>query len=357
MTGRSGGLIDVSGLRVGHRTADRDGFLTGTTVILAPPGGMYAGVDIRGGAPGTREVALLAPTAAVERVHALVLTGGSAFGLAAASGVADALAEQGTGLSLGDDPAFVVPIVPAAVIFDLARGGDFGNRPDATFGRDAVVDAQSAGPARMLAEGVLGAGTGALTGRLKGGIGQASTTLPDGTTVAALVVANATGSAYNVHTGELWAARLMEPADGPIPGMPDSADRDALRSLADDVRTALVTGRHGEAAAVRHTTLGVVATDALLTKTQCTKLAAIAHDGLARAVNPVHTMFDGDLFFGASTGDRPAPDSGGFYLLLAAAADVVTRAMGRSMLAAHSVSTPGGTWSSYLDLAPSSLAR
>ncbi len=357
MAPRSGGLVDVPGLRVGHHTADQDGWLTGTTVVLAPPGGMVAGVDVRGGAPGTRETDLLSPTAAVERVHAIVLTGGSVFGLAAASGVAEMLAEHGVGLAVGTDPLFVVPVVPAAVIFDLARGGAFGHRPDAEFGRAAVADAWSTERELMLAEGVLGAGTGACTGQLKGGIGQAGTRLLDGSTVAAIVVSNATGNAFDPRTGELWAARLMEPKDGPNPVAPIPAERDRLRQHAAEVSARLASGLPGsaEAASVRHTTIGVVATDALLTKAQCSKLAAIAHDGLARAVNPVHTMFDGDLFFGVSTGDREAPDPGRFFAMLTAAADVVTRAMGRSILAAHSVRTEGGSWPSYLEMAPSAL--
>ncbi|MEO5834397.1 MAG: P1 family peptidase [Nakamurella sp.] len=371
---RTGGLVDVDGVLVGHRTAVGDGWLTGTTVVLAPPGGMVAGVDIRGGAPGTRETALLDPTATVDRVHALVLTGGSAFGLAAASGVMAELESRGVGIQVGPDPAFVVPIVPGAVVFDLARGGDFACRPGPEFGRDAARAAFAAEPAAMRAEGAIGAGTGACTGRLKGGIGQASVTLPTGITVSALVVANATGAAYDPRTGELWAARLWTDADGPVPGRPTPAERDRLAVIFTTIGAGLeagldptvlgptvsdptVSGAADEPAnGIRHTTLGVVATDAVLTKAQCTKLAAIAHDGLARAINPVHTMFDGDLFFGVSTGRGPSPDAMGLFGLLAAAADVVTRAMGRAVLAADTVTTPGGSWPGYRDLAPSALS-
>jgi L-aminopeptidase/D-esterase-like protein len=368
---RSGGLVDVAGLRVGHRTAAADGWLTGTTVILAPPGGMVAGVDIRGGAPGTREIALLDPTAMVDRVHALVLTGGSAYGLAAADGVAAALGEGGIGLRVGPEPSSVVPIVPAAVVFDLGRGGSFPARPDAAFGREALADALAADRAAMLAEGSLGAGTGACTGRLKGGIGQAATVLPSGVGVSALVVANATGSAYDPRTGELWASRLWTDADGPTPVAPRPAERDVLAAVAGQIRSDLERGPAGRAVpgdraaaastdhgavGIRHTTIGVVATDASLTKAQCTKLAAIAHDGLARAVNPVHTMLDGDLFFGVSTATATTPDAPGLFDLLGAAADVVTRAVGRAVLAAESVRTPGGDWRSYRDLAPSGVS-
>ncbi len=372
---RSGGLADVAGLRIGHHTADTGGWLTGTTVVLAPAGGMVAGVDIRGGAPGTRETALLDPTATVGRVHALMFTGGSAYGLAAADGVMAALGERGIGVQVGPDPAFVVPIVPAAVVFDLARGGRFTSRPDAGFGRAAVVDALAAAPASMAAEGSIGAGTGACTGRLKGGIGQASAMLPSGATVSALVVANATGSPYDPRTGELWSSRWWTDADGPVPGPPAAVERDALATIAarigaglesahDDAPASVAEALLGRSAptvpddasaGIRHTTLGVVATDAVLTKAQCTKLAAIAHDGLARAVNPVHTMFDGDLFFGVSTGTGPDLDAMGLFNLLAGTADVVTRAMGRAVLAAESVSTPGGSWPSYRDVAPSAL--
>lgn len=358
MTGdRTGGLVDVPGLRVGHRTAAAPGWLTGTTVVLAPPGGMICGVDIRGGAPGTRETALLDPTATVQKVHALVLTGGSAFGLAAASGVMDELAATGIGIRVGAGPEFVVPIVPAAVVFDLARGGSFAARPGPEFGRDAVRAAHQADREEMLAEGSVGAGTGAVTGRLKGGIGQASTVLPSGVTVAVLVVANATGTAYDPRTGELWAARWWTDADGPTPQRPVAAEGALLADIAGRLGAALEAGAiHDDAAAgVRHTTLGVIATDAVLTKAQCSKLAAIAHDGLARAVNPVHTPFDGDLFFGVSTATAPAPDTTALFTLLTAAADVVTRATGRAVLAASSVTTPAGTWPAYRDLAPSAL--
>ncbi len=365
--GRRGGLADVAGIRVGHHTATGGGYLTGTTVILAPDGGMVAGVDIRGGAPGTRETDLLSPTAAVERVHAIVLTGGSAYGLAAASGVADLLGERGIGFPVGPEPANVVPIVPAAVIFDLGRGGDFGARPGAEFGRAALAAALVATPAQIFAEGPIGAGTGACTGHFKGGIGQASGVLPDGSTVAVLVVANATGVPFDPVTGELLGARLLRPEDGPRPGVPSLTEAAQLREIAGRVTAGLAAASAAataaaadsvvanSVAAISHTTLGVIATDATLTKAQCSKLAAIAQDGLARAINPVHTMFDGDLFFGVSTGIGPGPDTAGMFHLLSAAADVVTRAVTRSILAAETVTTPAGQWPGYLDIAPSSM--
>ncbi len=358
---RQNALGDVPGIKVGHHTAIGDGFLTGTTVVLAPPGGMTAGVDVRGGGPGTRETDLLAPTAAVEKVHAIVLTGGSAYGLASASGVADVLGEKGIGIAIGPGRNDVVPIVPAAVVFDLGRGGVFAARPTAQFGALALEDAlNSVSGAEM---GVIGAGTGSLTGRIKGGIGQASAELPNGSIISAIVVANATGVPFDPQTGELLGARLLRPEDGVRPGVPSAAELVELTAVSAEIGAGLaaasaatatgVGGFYGES--ISHTTLGVVATNATLTKAQCAKLAGMAHDGLARAVNPVHTMFDGDLFFGVATGELPEPNPAELFHLLATAADVVTRAMVRAMLAARTVTTPAGTFRSYLDLAPSTL--
>jgi len=351
--GPANALVDVAGLRVGHHARTDAGYLTGSTVVLAPDGGMVAGVDVRGGGPGTRETDLLDPTASVERVHAIVLTGGSAYGLAAASGVADALGERGIGLPVGPLPGQVVPIVPAAVLFDLGRGGDFAARPDESFGRAAVAAALDADAAAMARCGCLGAGTGAVAGGLKGAVGGASTVLPDGTTVAALVIANAVGSAVDPRTGGLWAAPLMLPGDGPALRSPSPLDRDALAAAA--ARRPAGPQHPSAGHIVRNTTIGVLATDATLSKAQCTKLAAVGHDGLARAVNPIHTLFDGDTLFAVSSTARPAPDMLGYQAILAAAADVITRAMARGLLAATGVQTAGGAWSSYAELAPSAL--
>src|SRR6476659_5434416 len=185
-------LTDVVGLRVGH--AQVDGGLAGTTVVLAPDGGVVAGADVRGAAPGTRETDLLRPDATVQRVHAIVLSGGSAYGLAAVDGVMARLEAAGVGFPV---PGGVVPIVPAAVVFDLGRGGAFDARPTAATGA-AAFDAATEGP---IAQGVVGAGTGAVVGGRKGGIGTASAVLDDGATVAALVVLNAVGSALDLVTG------------------------------------------------------------------------------------------------------------------------------------------------------------
>lgn len=365
MTVRRNALTDVAGIKVGHHTAIGDGYLTGTTVVLAPPGGMTAGVDVRGGGPGTRETDLLAPTAAVEKVHAIVLTGGSAYGLASASGVADALGERGIGIPVGPAAGEVVPIVPAAVVFDLGRGGVFAARPTAEFGKLALQDAwESDSGAEM---GSIGAGAGSLTGRLKGGIGQASAVLPNGSVIAALVVANATGLPFDPETGELSGIRLFRPEDGLRPGVPTASELAGLTAVSAEIGDGLAAASAAASAAsspgqaefagesISHTTLGVVATNATLTKAQCAKMAGMAHDGLARAVNPVHTMFDGDLFFGVGTGELGPPDPAELFHLLAAAADVVTRAMARAILAAETVTTPAGTYRSYLDLAPSTM--
>jgi L-aminopeptidase/D-esterase-like protein len=343
-------LTDIAGLRIGHAERVEDGWLTGTTVLLAPDGGMVAGVDVRGGAPGTRETDLLHPTASVQRVHAVVLTGGSAYGLAAADGVVDELGRSGIGFPVGG-PGEVVPIVPAAVIFDLGRGGAFSRRPDADFGRRAVADARSADTEWMRRMGPVGAGLGAAACGLKGGLGMASSVLPDGTVVAALVVTNAAGSPIHPETGELLAGRALHRHDGD-PGVPTEDERRAMTAvLAERDPRRLAAQRNGPV--LENTTIGVVVTDALLDKAQCTKLAAVGHDGLARALDPIHTSFDGDTLFGLSTASRPAPDELAYVEILTTAARVVTRAVGRSLLAARSVSTPAGTWPSWGDLAPS----
>ena len=195
-------LTDVAGIRVGHATRREVGWLTGTTVVLAPDAGAVAGVDVRGGAPGTRETDLLDPRNLVDRVNAVVLTGGSAFGLAAADGVVQSLYAAGLGWPMGE-PGEVVPIVPAAVLFDLGRGGEFGHAPTASDGTDAVAVAS----ADAVVQGCVGAGTGARSGGLKGAVGSASAVLDDGTTVAALVVVNSFGAPYDRQTGELLAGR------------------------------------------------------------------------------------------------------------------------------------------------------
>ncbi len=355
--GPTNSLHDVGGLRVGHHTRRDQGWLTGTTVVLAAtaddPAGAIGGVDVRGGGPGTRETDLLDPRNLVDRVHAVVLSGGSAFGLAAADGVMGRLFRDGVGYPMGG-PGDVVPIVPGAVVFDLGRGGVFANRPGAEFGEGAYDAALAADPGVAPRQGVVGVGTGAVAGGLKGGLGSASLILSDRTAVAALVAANPVGATLNPGTGELLAAPYLLPADLP-PGVtgvraPGSADLAAARDHAARLDSPVPLRP------VLATTIAVVATDATLTKAQCQKLAGVAHDGMARAIRPVHSMFDGDTVFALSTTGRPAPDPWAYHALLEAAADVLTRAIGRAVLCAESVTTPAGTWRAYLDAFPSAAS-
>jgi L-aminopeptidase/D-esterase-like protein len=336
-------ISDVAGIRVGHATRNGDGWLTGTTVVLPPPAGAVAGVDVRGGGPGTRETDALDPRANVAAVHAIVLTGGSAFGLAAADGVMQMLFDAGVGYVVGLPPkTTIVPIVPAAVIFDLGRGDDVRNRPDASLGAEAVARA-SDGPVPM---GVVGAGTGAKSGGLKGGVGSASAVLDDGTTIGAIVVVNSVGSTVDPATGELYSARFALPGEFPAMRPPDPAELEAARELA------LSKGPTGGYLA---TTIGVVAVDSTLTKAQCAKVSGIAHDGLARAIRPVHTMFDGDTMFTLATGARPEPDPFQFHALLDAAGDCVTRAVGHAVLSATTVPSPDGEIRCLRDALPSAF--
>lgn len=332
----AGSITDVPGIRVGQAERTGDGWLTGVTVVVPPAEGAVAGVDVRGGGPGTRETDVLDPRNLVERVHAVVLTGGSALGLAAVDGVVQRLLDAGAGFPVGG-PGEVVPIVPAAVVFDLGRGGGFRNHPDAALGA-AAYDAASA----EVLEGNRGAGAGARAGGLKGGVATVSKRLPDGTTVGALVVVNAVGSTVDPGTGELYAARHCRAGDLPDLRPPDRADLDAARAATDGL-----VGQRPPLA----TTLVVLATDAVLSKAQCQKLSGIGHDGLARAIDPVHTMFDGDTVFSLATGTGSVPDPAAHHALLVSAGTCVTRAVARAMLAAES--THG--LRSYRDAFPSAV--
>jgi L-aminopeptidase/D-esterase-like protein len=333
LAGPTNGLTDVPGLRVGHVQLRGEGALTGVTVVLAPPAGAVGGVDVRGAAPGTRETDLLDPRNTVERVHAVVLTGGSAYGLAAADGVVERLAAAGVGFPVAPSQGEVVPIVPAAVIFDLGRGGLFTARPSAEHGA-AAYDAASGGP---VPQGCVGAGTGAVAGGLKGGVGTASVLLAaGGGVVAALVVVNAAGSTVDPRTGELYGARF---------GV--AGEFDSLRPPVSALPAPSVPPTTGRA-----TTLAVLATDVTLTKAQCACLAGAGHDGMARAIRPLHTPFDGDTVFALSTTRLPAPDVAGLHEILSAGADCITRAVVHAMLAATSVTTPANTWLCYLDSTP-----
>ncbi|WP_427166905.1 P1 family peptidase [Streptomyces sp. C1-1] len=337
-------LTDVIGVRVGHATRTGGGRLTGTTVVLAPEGGAVAAVDVRGGGPGTKETDALDPRNLVQKVEAVVLTGGSAYGLDAASGVMGWLEEQGRGVRVGVDPTHVVPVVPAACVFDLGRGGDFRARPDAATGRAAVEAAAASAVGVPVPEGCVGAGTGAAVGPLKGGVGTASAVLGSGVTVAALVVANAAGSAMDPETGVLYGELFQGRVKYPETGVHETARRRLAECAAKNGRPPL------------NTTLAVVATDADLSKAQAQKLAGTAHDGIARAVRPVHLLNDGDTVFALATGERPLDAEHPLALneILAAGADLVTRAIVRAVRAAESVDGPGGTWPSYEELYGSS---
>lgn len=333
-------VTDVVGVRVGHAGRVGDGWLTGTTVVLAPEGGAVAAVEVRGGGPGTKETDALDPRNVVQRVDAIVLTGGSAYGLDAASGVMAWLEERGRGVPVGPDPAHVVPVVPAACVFDLGRGGDFRARPGAALGRAAVEAAAASVLGARVAEGCVGAGTGAAVGAMKGGVGGASVVLGSGITVAALVVANAVGSVTDPETGVLYGELFGGRVEYPEARVHEAARRRLAESAARNAPPPL------------NTTLAVVVTDADLTKAQAQKLAGTAHDGIARAVRPVHLLHDGDTVFTLATGARPLVPAHPLALndVLAAGAEVVTRAIVRAVRAAESVEGPGGAWPSYTEL-------
>ena len=289
-------ITDIPGIRVGH--AQDHAALTGCTVILCPAGAV-GGVDQRGGAPGTRETDLLRPMQLVERLHAVMLSGGSAFGLDAASGAMRYLEEQGVGF---DTRVTRVPIVPSAILFDLAIG-DAKVRPDAAMGYLACLNASTERPA----EGNVGAGTGATVGKIlgigqamKGGIGTASMEIGTGVIVGAIVAVNAFGDVIDPSTGQILAgARAIDPS--PL-------RRGAPGHFADtlEVMQTLV-GRTSLGRAIgEHTVIGVVATNARLTKEGANRVAQMAHDGLARTIRPAHTMLDGDTIFALATGKRRA---------------------------------------------------
>ncbi|MPZ65821.1 MAG: hypothetical protein GEU83_10015 [Pseudonocardiaceae bacterium] len=318
-------ITDVAGVRVGHHHRIGDGWLTGTTVVLTPDGAV-GGVDCRGGAPGTRETDLLDPSNLVERVQAVCLTGGSAYGLAAADGVMRWLAERGLGFRVGAQPHEVVPIVPAAVLFDLPAG-QWGNRPDAGFGFLACEAATDEQPA----QGCVGAGAGAITGGLQGGIGTASVVTASDHTVGALVAVNAAGSAVDPGSGMPWAAD--HEVDGEF-GLRSPEPRDVGAAAGSPLNT----------------TIGVIATDAGLGKAQCRRLAGAGHDGLARAVRPAHTMADGDTLFALATGTEPVTDHRVLDELCAAAAECVARSVVHGVLAATAV--PGSDVPAYRDRYP-----
>lgn len=310
-------ITDVAGLRVGHARCDK--IKTGATVLVGDRP-FVAAVHVMGGAPGTRETDLLAPDKLVQEADALVLSGGSAFGLDAASGVADALRAQGRGFAVGDQ---TVPIVPGAIMFDLLNGGDK-NWPENPYKRLGAQALAAAGDSFAL--GSEGAGTGALIADLKGGLGSASATW-DGYTVGALVVVNALGRVTVGDGPQFWAAPFEMGEEFGGLGMAQGFDPCVVPPI---------KGHGG------NTTIAIVATDAALTQAQATRMATAAHDGMARAIYPSHTPMDGDLVFAAATGARPlhAPLRGALMLGHLAAL-CLSRAIARGVHAA--TPAPGDT--------------
>jgi L-aminopeptidase/D-esterase-like protein len=319
-------ITDVPGLKVGH--AQDEGLGSGSTVIVFDEPAV-ASIDVRGGGPGTRETALLDPAQTVEGIDAIVLSGGSAFGLDAASGAQAWLREQGRGFAVRSAR---VPIVPAAVLFDLLSGGnkDWGRYPPyRDFGYAAAAGAQA-----DFALGSIGAGTGATTANFKGGVGSASAQTIDGCTVGALAAVNAVGSVTVGGGPWFWAAPFEVDGEFGGLGLPNPFPSQALEPVT-------------KGSARISTTLVVVATDATLTKAQAKRLAVMAQSGLSRAIYPVHSPLDGDVLFAASTSRRPLPDTVvGLTVLGALAANVVARAIARGV---YTAKTPPGSIACWQD--------
>jgi L-aminopeptidase/D-esterase-like protein len=344
-----GAITDIGGILVGHHQrlcADAtlgSGWATGSTVLLTPPATVGA-VDVRGGAPGTRETDLLDPANSVRYVDAVLLTGGSAYGLAAADGVMRWLEEHGRGVAMDDGAGEkLVPIVPAAVIFDLPVG-EWACRPTAEFGYRAAQNA-----AAEVVTGTVGAGAGARAGVLKGGVGTASTVLDSGVVVGALVVVNSFGDVVDSATGLPWTnflaadLNLSPPPPAQIAAfaalVADAAGRDAL-----------------------NTTVAVVATDAALGPASCRRVAVAAHDGLARAIRPSHTPLDGDTVFAVATGAVEVPASGKLPAamsteteLTAAVGAVAADCLARAVLVAVSTASAAAGIPAYRDVLPGSF--
>ncbi|MEO0486285.1 MAG: P1 family peptidase [Pseudomonadota bacterium] len=308
-------ITDIEGLFVGHA---QDAALRSGVTVLTADRPFTAGAHVMGGAPGTRETDLLAPDRLVQQVDALVLAGGSAFGLAAADGVADGLRAAGRGFPAG--PA-VVPIVPAAILFDLANGGNktWQDNPYPALGRAALSAAGA-----DISVGSVGAGFGATVAGLAGGLGTASAQTSAGHRVGALVAVNAIGTACHPETGQFWA--------GPFEIGAEFGGRGAPQIVPAALPTKL---------SEHNTTIAIVATDAALDQAQCTRMATAAHDGMARALIPSHTLFDGDLVFAASTGARALGDDMGEAIEIGhLAATTLARAIARGVYAADDI--PGG---------------
>lgn len=305
-------ITDVPGVLVGN--AQDTALKSGTTVVTAASP-FVASVHVMGGAPGTRETDLLAPDKSVDAVEALVLSGGSAYGLDACSGVVDGLRAQGRGFRVHDA---VIPLVPGAILFDLVNGGqkDWDENPYRALGRAAFESATE-----EFAIGTIGAGTGAMTAMLKGGLGSASLQLPDGSTVGALVAANPVGAVTTPGDRHFYAAPFE--IEGEFGGLgPD---------IATGLGTELLSRKAQAMSGRENTTIAIIATDAVLTKAQCHRVAVAAHDGIARSTVPAHTPFDGDLVFALSTGIGP---EGNTLLIGHAASLCLARAIARAVYAA-----------------------
>jgi L-aminopeptidase/D-esterase-like protein len=357
----TGAITDVAGIRVGQVQKSGDGWLSGVTVVLPPPG-TVGSVDVRGGGPGTHETDALDPTTLTSTVDAVVLTGGSAYGLAAAHGAQRWCEENGRGFAVTGG---LVPIVPAAAIFDLGRGGDFSARPGEAMGYAATAAAAAQAEGHDVERGNVGAGTGAAIGRgtYKGGVGTASLTLDNGVVVAALAVVNALGLPFGTspQQGEPGSVRLSW---GHAGGVPSPSLRGEGAGGDERASTQRVSPAAAKAAQVPdsgppagapplNTTLVVVATNAVLDKADCKRTASAAHAGLARALNPSHTLADGDTVFALATGavalDRSTPTARQISLitLQSAAADVVRLAILDGIARAEEVTTPAGMLGAY----------
>ncbi len=310
-------ITDVAGLRVGNAQDDR--LKSGSTVLVGDKP-FVASVHVMGGAPGTRETDLLAPDKTVAAVDALVLSGGSAFGLDACSGVMDGLRAMGRGYAVGP---MHIPIVPGAIIFDLINGGgkDWDDNPYRALGRAALGNAGA-----EFALGSAGAGTGAMAAMQKGGLGSASMVLPDGTTVGALVAVNSLGSVTTPGDRHFWAAPFE--MDGEFGGVGPDPSAGLVAAEPSRKEKAMFMHATGQMA---NTTIAIVATDAPLSKSQCHRMAVTAHDGLARAIVPAHTPLDGDLVFAAATGVGEVVDHQVMRDIGAAAAVCLSRAICRGV--------------------------
>ena len=334
--GAMGAITDVPGIRVGHVQKTGDGWLSGVTVVLPPPG-TVGSVDVQGGGPATHETDALDPTTMVSAVDAVVLTGGSAYGLASAVGAQRWCEENNRGFAV---PGGVVPIVPAAAIFDLGRGGDFSARPTPDMGYAATAAAAAENDGHDVGRGNVGAGTGAVIARTyKGGVGTASVTLDNGVVVGALAIVNALGlPVVDGVQAPRPSARSVVPPHEP-PSLASSAREPGSRGPTLD--------------GPLNTTLVVVATNAVLDVAECKRTASASHAGIARALNPSHTLADGDTVFCLATGDVHLDRSDeaarqiGLITLQSAAADVVRLAILDGVASARAVSTPAGDYGVY----------